>query len=266
MKVTIQTFSFSKRQQFVLSVFILSVFLFISELYTISTTSLIVALSLSFITMTLLYLILRTEVKEHFFYPFFILPFLYTLAFTMFYPLVPPRFLSRVVVTVFYSFGLYSLFLSQNIFVVSAVRTINLLRSARVVSFILTLVVLFMFMNVIFSLHLQIPISSAIIFFIMFLLNIHSFWSYTLDKSRNRVMLYYSIFIALVIAELSIVLRIWPVNATIFSIFLTGIFYTYSGMFHAWLEKRLFRGVLWEYVWVGFLSILLLIFFARWGI
>jgi hypothetical protein len=66
--------------------------------------------------------------------------------------------------------------------------------------------------------------------------------------------------------ELSIVLNMWPINASIYAIFITGIFYAYSGLCHAWLEKRLFRGILWEYVWVGFLSVIILIFFSRWGI
>jgi hypothetical protein len=65
--------------------------------------------------------------------------------------------------------------------------------------------------------------------------------------------------------ELAFALSIWPVSASIYAIFLTGIFYTYSGLSHAWLEKRLFKGILWEYVWVGVLSVLFLLVFSKWG-
>lgn len=257
-------FFFSKRQKFVLSVLFLSAGIFASEFLT-GVNLLIAAVILSLITVGLLYSFLRKDIQDTFFYPIFILPLLFTLSFALFYPLIPARFITRFTLTSLYALGLYSLFLTQNIFAVSSIRTINLLRSARIVSFVLTIVVLFFLTNIIFSVRLPFFITPFVVFVIIFFLNFQSLWTYSLASKLSREMLAFSALIALCCAELSFALSLWPINAAIYSIFITGIFYSYSGLTHAWIEKRLFRGVLWEYIWVGFLSVLILIFFSKWG-
>jgi len=256
---------FSKRQLFVLGVVVLSALLFASEFIS-GSYLLIASIALSFLTSLLFYFATREDLSMRFSFPVFILPFFYTLSFTLFYPLIPARLLTRVLTTSIYAFGLYSLFLTQNIFAVSAVRTINLLRSARIVSFVLTIVVVFLITNIIFSQRLPVYISSLIILFVTFLLNFQSLWTYSLSREGLSDRFKLSFLISGSIAELSLVLSIWPINAAIYSIFLTGIFYAYCGLTHAWVEKRLFKNVFWEYVWVGFLAVLILIFFSKWGI
>ncbi len=255
---------FSKRQKLVGSVVLLSFSLFLSE-YLSGLPLLVSALILSVSTAILLYASIKNDVKETFFYPILILPLFYTASFSLFYPLIPARLFTRLILTSIYALGLYSLFLTQNIFAVSTIRTITLLRSARIVSFIITIVTLFLLTNVIFSLRLPVYLSSTIILATTFFLNFQSLWIYSLEKKFVPEALFLSVFIALSLAELSLILTMWPINASIYSIFLTGIFYAYSGLTRAWIEKRLFRGVFWEYIWVGFLSVLILIFFSRWG-
>jgi len=255
----------SKRQFFVFSVLLLSVGLFASEFLS-GTTLIIFSAILSLGASLCFYLATRNDISVGFSYPIFILPFFYTLAFALFYPLLPARLITRLIMTLLYSFGLYSLFLTQNIFIVSAIRTINLLRSARIVSFVLTIIVLFLLTNVIFSERLPFYLSSVFIFVVSFLLAYQSLWTYTLSRAEQSVTITMSLILSFAVAELSLILNIWPINAAIYSIFVTGIFYSYSGLVHAWIEKRLFRNVLWEYVWVGFLAVLILIFFSKWGI
>lgn len=256
----------TKRQKFVLSVFILSSLLFISEFFIKDIRGLIIGVGLAFLTSSLLWLILRKDVLGTFYYPILILPFFYTLSFNLFYTLIPSSIISKLIITSIYAVGLYSLYLSHNIFAVSAIRTINLLRSARVVSFIITILVVLFFINIIFTLHFAIPTTLALIFVFAFLLNMQSFWSYSLDKTIFKEIIIYSSFNALALTQLAGILTIWPVNATLYAIFLSSMFYIYSGLSHAWFEKRLFKGILWEYVWVCLLAIGLLFIFARWGI
>ncbi len=256
---------FSKRQLFVLSVLILSAGLFASE-YVSGLYLLPVALLLSICASGFFFLAARHDLSVKFSYPIFILPFFYTLAFVLFYPLIPARLLTRIITTGIYAFGLYSLFLTQNIFVVSAIRTINLLRSARIVSFVLTIIVLFLISNFIFSQRMPIYVATPLIFATSFLLNFQSLWTYSMSGEWRSSMFQISSFVSLAIAQLALVLSLWPINPAIYSIFITGMFYAYSGLCHAWIEKRLFRNVLWEYVWVGFLAVLILIFFTHWGI
>ena len=256
--------SLSKREKFVLSVFFLSLGMFIVEFFGIK--GILFSVFLSLMTDLILYLILKEDIKKTFFYPVFILPFLYTLSFSLFYLLFPSRFISRILLTGIYSFGLYSLFLTQNIFAISSIRTINLLRSARIVSFVITIIILFFLTNVLFSMHISLFLVPVAIFLMVFILNFHSFWFYSLEKKDLKEITVYALLNSFCLTELSVVLAIWPVNSTIYSISLTGIFYSFSGLSHQWFEQRLFKGILWEYVWVGFLSILVLFLFSHWGI
>lgn len=258
-------FQVSKRQKFVLVVSVLSLSLFLSE-FLGGQYFLLATIVLSILTDVALYLILKNDIKGTFFYPIFILPFLYTVAFNLFYSLVPARILTRLVMSGIYGFGLYSLFLTQNIFAVSSIRTINLLRSARIVSFVLTIVILFFLINVSFSLRLPIVVLPVLVFIVSFFLSFQSLWVYVFDKSLLSEIMIAAGVISFSLMELSLILILWPVNASIYSIFLTGVFYAYSGVVHAWIEKRLFKGILWEYIWIGFLSILILLFFSKWGI
>ena len=255
----------NKRQKFVLAVVTLSIGVFISIYFT-DLKLLVISLFLAILTDVLLYLILRRDISGAFAYPIFVLPFFFTLAFPFFYTLVPTRFLTHLIITSLYFFGLYSLFLTQNIFAVSGIRTINLLRSARIVAFVITLLVFYFLVNFIFSLRLPVLITPLVILPLTFALSIQSLWTYSLDVEQIKSIALFSLFIALCIMQLSFVLIIWPVNASVYSLFLTGIFYTYSGLCHAWLDRRLFKGILWEYVWVGFISVLFLVIFSKWGV
>lgn len=265
MEKILSLFRVSKRQKFVLVVSLLSLSLFLSEFlggqYFIAATVI-----LSIATDIALYLILKDDIQGTFFYPIFILPFLYTFAFNLFYSLVPARILSRMAVTLVYGFGLYSLFLTQNIFAVSGIRTINLLRSARIVSFVLTLVILFFLINVSFSLRLPIIVLPLLVLIVSLLLSFQSLWVYVFDRTLLPEIFLAAGAISFSLMELSLILILWPVNASIYSIFLTGVFYAYSGVINAWIEKRLFKGILWEYIWIGSLSIMILLFFSKWGI
>jgi hypothetical protein len=255
----------SKRQKLVLATIFLTSCLLLSEIFS-GVNHIFIGFVLSIVTTFVIFLILRNDLAGSFFYPLFILPFFYTLSVSIFYLLIPPRLISIILLTVFYAFGLYSLFLTQNIFAVSSVKTINLLRSARIVSFVITVLVHFLMANIIFSLRLPVYITPLLIGLTGGLLNMQSLWVYILEKNQVKELVTYSAIIGLLLMQLSYVLILWPIDASIYSIFLTGIFYTYSGLSHAWFEKRLFKGVLWEYIWVGFLSVFILLIFAKWGI
>lgn len=265
MKLFLPKLTLSKRQKLVVATIFLTLCLLASEIFS-GVNHIFIGFILSIVTTFVIYLILRKDLSKSFHYPLFILPFFYTLSVSIFYLLIPPRLISIILLTIFYAFGLYSLFLTQNIFAVSSVKTINLLRSARIVSFVITVLVHFLIVNIIFSLRLPVYVTPFLIGFTGGLLTMQSLWVYVLERSQVKELITYSSIIGFLLMQLSFVLVIWPIDASIYSIFLTGIFYTYSGLSHAWFEKRLFKGVLWEYIWVGFLSIFILLAFAKWGI
>ena len=253
----------SKRQRFIVSVIFLSLFLFLSE-HILGKSSLLIAFGLSVLTDIFLFLSIREDLKDNFWPQIFILPFFFSLSFGFFYLLVPARLLSRIAMTSLYALGLYSLFLSENIFTVSAVRTIAILSSARTVVFTLTLLSYFFLANVIFTLHINVFITLFLIFAISFPLVLNSIWIYTLErKIFANVLWVFSL--AFCLFEVAILLWFWPSLPTVIALFLTGIFYSIVGLSQAWFERRLFKSIIVEYIWVAVVVFIVLAIFTTWG-
>lgn len=265
-KKGIRFFSIDKRQKFVIAVLFLSAGLFLAEFNKLSVTNsgFITVLGLAFLTNVFLYWAIHADVKENKAYQSFILPFFYTLAFGLFYFLTPTLLFSRILMIAIYAFGLYSLFLSQNILVVSSMRTIALLSGARIVSFVLTLVSYFFLANIVFTLHVYVVFVMVFIFLCTYALSYASLWTYNLQKTVTNVQTWV-LAIAVCLVESAAILWFWPSNPTVIALFLAGLFYTIVGLAHMWFERRLFKGILWEYVWVSCITFFVLILFTPWG-
>lgn len=253
-------FNIPKRQKFILTVVILSLILFVSE-QLFGKGGLYVTVILSILTDIFVFWAVRSDLKNNFSPQVFILPLFYTLACALFYFLVPVRFLTRVGMTSLYALGFYSLLLSENIFIVSSIRTIALLSSARTVSFIITILSYFFLSNVVFSLHLNIFLTLLFIFAFSFPLVLHSIWTNTLENNFMSH-IHWILLIALSLVEVTLVLWFWPTNPTILALFLTCIFYILVGISQMWLNKRLFKAVIWEYIWVSVIVFLVFITFS----
>ena len=256
-------FAIDKRQKFVLAVVILSLGLFFTE-YQLTQWGLIVTLLLPFLTAVFLIWAIYDDLLENKLYQVVILPFIYTFAFGFFYLLTPATFIIRLLLTAIYAFGLYSLYLSQNIFVVSSQRTIQLLSGARIVSFVITVLSYFFLTNIVFSFHVIIFPVIALIALYTYLLIYHSLWTYTLQKYSQPLLIWVSALTACVIEVASLV-WFWPASPTVTALFLTGFFYAIVGLSHIWFEKKFFKGILWEYVWVGTIVFFVLLLFTQWG-
>ncbi|MBI2431216.1 MAG: hypothetical protein HYV39_04335 [Candidatus Levybacteria bacterium] len=252
----------TKRQRFIIAVVALSLGLFATQ-HLLGKSGVFVSFLLSFLTVFFLFLSNHQDIKQNFSPFLFVLPFFYSLAFGLFYFLVPARFLTRLLMTSLYAGGLYSLFLSENIFTVASMRTIALLSSARTVSFIITIISYFFLSNVIFSLNLPAVSEAAIVFSYTFLLTAQSIWSYTFSKLSSFHFIWVFA-LSSCLFELSLILWFWPSDPTFIALFLTGIFYTFVGLSHVWLDKRLFRNILWEYIWVSVIVFCILFLFTSW--
>jgi uncharacterized membrane protein HdeD (DUF308 family) len=89
----------------------------------------------------------------------------------------------------------------------------------------------------------------------------HSIWSHTLEKDFRSHLEWVSV-IAICIVEIAFVLWFWPTAPTIIGLFLTGLFYILVGISQIWLDKRLFKGVMWEYIWVAVIVFLVFVTFS----
>jgi hypothetical protein len=257
------SFSIDKRQKFVFAVVLLTIGLFLSE-FQFGKSGVVIAVVLSVATDLLMFWSVRSDLKESNAKSVFILPFFYSLAFGLFYFLIPARIISRVILSILYGVGLYSLFLSQNIFIVGSIRTIQLLSGARIVSFVLTLLSFFFLSNTVFSLHLHAVFSSGLLAIYSLPLLIHSLWTYDLQQPLRPIIMWATT-LTICLVEVATLLWFWPSSPTVMALFLTGFFYTIGGLSHVWLERRLFRGVLWEYLWVGAAVFFVLLLFTQWG-
>src|SRR5579885_1481572 len=250
-------FFINKRQKFVIAVIVLSLSLFFTE-FRFTQSALFISFLLAIFTDLFLLWAIFPDIKEQKAYAIFILPFFYSLAFGLFYFLAPSLLISQIILTVIYAFGLYSLFLSQNILIVSAARTIALLSGARIVSFVITLISYFFLTNIMYSLHITIFPVIVAMFLYTYLFIFHSLWTYTLQRVTQPLSLWISA-LTVCLIETGTLLWFWPSHPTVIALFLTGFFYTIVGISHIWFEKRLFKGVLWEYVWVGCIVFFVLI-------
>lgn len=262
----IRPFFIDKRQKFVVAVIILSLSLFLTEFqkFYFTQSGIYVVLFLSALTNLFLFWAIRGDVKENKAYQSFILPFFYSLAFGLFYFVTPTLFLSRIVLTAVYAFGLYSLFLSQNILVVSSMRTIALLSGARIVSFVITLISYFFLTNIVYTLHINIFFVILFVFIYTYFLIYGSLWTYNLQKTIPNIQTW-ALVLTVCLVEAAVILWFWPSSPTVIALFLAGFFYTIIGLSHIWFERRLFKGILWEYVWVSFITFFVLILFTSWG-
>jgi len=252
----------TKRQRLVVGVIIISAGLFFVE-QSLKESGIYFIILLAFLTVVFLYWALKEDLKNNFILQIFILPFFFTLSFGLFYLLFPERILVKIALTIIFAIGIYSVYLSQNIFTISSVRTIALLSSARTVSFITTLISFFILMDVIFSLHLNIIFTMFLISLASFPLIVYSIWSYSLDKNIKSE-IPWGIMLTLSILEVGVLLWFWPSTATIIALFLTGFLYIILGLSHLWFEKRLFKNVLWEYIYVAVAVFFMLVVFTPW--
>ena len=193
-----------------------------------------------------------------------ILPAFFTVGVGVFWFLLPSNVFARLPMIIFYGLGIYALSLTMNVFTVSAVRTIALLRAARGVGFVLTLITLFLIYNAILSLKIPFWGSALLITALSFPLFLQGFWTIPLDIKLTKDVLILSLVSSLVVGEISVSLFFWPATLVVGSIFLTVAVYVLLGLGQAKLEQRLFSQTVREYLLVGILVFIGMFFATHW--
>lgn len=194
-----------------------------------------------------------------------ILPTIFTLGVGTFWFLLPANVFARIPVVIFYGIGIYILCLTMNIFTVSAIRTIALLRAARGVGFVLSLVASFLVFDAILSLRTSIYFLLPLVAVISLPLFFQGFWSVVLEREFSKEMFILSLVSTLVMVETAAVLFFWPVTVVVGSLFLTVTFYILLGLGQSKLEGRLFSATVREYLVVGVLVFIAMFFATHWG-
>lgn len=194
-----------------------------------------------------------------------ILPFFFTVGVGLFWFLLPTSVYARIPIVILYGIGIYALCLTMNIYTVAAIRTIALLRAARGVGFVLTLLTFFLVFDAILSLKAPIWAMSSAVFLVSLPLYFQALWTIPLSKTLGRNILKMSLAFSLVMGEVAISLFFWPVTVVVGSLFLTVAAYMLLGLGQAQLEGKLFKQTVREYLTVGILVFFGMLLATRWG-
>lgn len=193
------------------------------------------------------------------------LPFFFTIGVGFFWFLLPSTIYSRIPILILYGLGIYTLFLTSNIYTVSAIRTIALLRAAKGVGFVLTLLTFFLIFDTILSLRWWVYIIAPVVFLISIPIYFQGFWSVDLDKNISSRVFKTTLISSLIMGEISVALFFWPVSVTVGSLFLTVSAYILLGLGQAELEGRLFGQTVRDYLLVGFAVFLGMLIVTHWA-
>jgi len=194
------------------------------------------------------------------------LPTIFTLGVGTFWFLLPANIFARIPIVIFYGIGIYILCLTMNIFTVSAIRTIALLRAARGVGFVLSLVTSFLVFDAIISLRYPIYYLLPLVAVVSFPLFLQGFWSVVLEKEFSKDIFIISAASTLIMVEIAAVLFFWPVTVVVGSLFLTVTFYILLGLGQSRIEGRLFSATIREHLIVGALVFIAMYFATHWGV
>lgn len=185
-----------------------------------------------------------------------ILPTMYPIAVALFYFLLPQAWLTQMTVVLLFAISMYGLLLTANIFAVASIRTIQLLRAARAIGFLLSILTGAFFFHVIFSLRLPVWMVGGLVFIVALPVLWQGTWSYTVSASVRREFLY-AIVGAVVLSEMAIALSFWLIDVPLASVMLAMGMYVSLGLFQHDLEGRLFRRTIQEYL--GFAGIVFVV-------
>lgn len=195
----------------------------------------------------------------------FILPVFFTASVSLFYFLLPGRWITRLVMMIVFSLGTYAILRVENIYNVAVQRAIQLLRVARTVGLLLTLLIVFLTSSLVFSLRLWYWEVALIMCAVTFCLALQSLWSITLENKLSAPLLFYSLTVALAVGELAGAFSFWPIANASFSLMIAAGYYGMVGLIQHQLQERLFRTAIREYAFVFFFTLFLALITTRWG-
>ncbi len=171
----------------------------------------------------------------------------------------------RVAHLLIFVVGYYASLLTANIYNVAAVRTIQLLRVAHSIGFLVTVATALFLFIVVASLHLSSFLNFVVVTAVSAPLAFQAIWSVNLEEKISPETRNFSLLAAGVLGQLAWALSFWPVGVSIFALFLTAIFYELIGIIQYHFGERLSPRIANEFVLVAVVMFLVVIFTTRWG-
>ncbi len=199
----------------------------------------------------------------------FILPVFFTASVSLFYFLLPGRWISRLLISSLFALGTYAIVRTENIYNVAAQRSIGLLRVAQTVGLLITLMVVFFSTIVVYSLRISFLLNTIIMLPIIFALALQSLWSIQLEIKFTKQLIFYSSIVSLIIGEAITGLSFWPIfrssGLAVGALFISSMYYCLVGIIQQHLLGRLFVNTIREYIISFLFMLVLLVVTTRWG-
>jgi len=187
----------------------------------------------------------------------FIVPVSLTIAYYLFYFLFP---LTRIPFIIFYGISIYANLLASNIFNVKMEKSLQLYRAAFSVNFFFHTIIIFLLFNNLLSFHLSFLINGLITGVITFLLSLQLYWSVKMPSHFDREIYSYSMLTTIVLVEVTIIFSFLSIRGTIIALFLSASYYSLGGLIYSYLDQRLFKETVREYLFVlGFVFLITLL-------
>ncbi len=183
-----------------------------------------------------------------------ILPTIYCVSLTSFYYLFTLeniRWLTRLPMAVFFGLSFYTLLLTQNVFNVASNRAIPLYRAAISVSFVYTILTLFLMFSVILSMNMAFYWNGVVVLLATLPIFIQLLWTVRIEDLDNQTVIY-SIIMSVVAGESALALSFWNSAPVFKALLLVLIIYAQMGLILDYMRERLTReSAIWYLVIAG---------------
>lgn len=245
-----------KRKRFVIGTFFLAFLVLISSFLTFNQVKYFVFFIAFSVYLTTFFSILE-GISRIEWVMLFVLPVYFTVSFIFFYFLLPVRWLTRLPFVSLFTISIYAILLSSNIFNVGVEKSLQLFRAAFSVNFLFLTITAFLTFSLLLSFRLSFFFNFLLSLILIFPLSYQFLWTIDPKEKFSKELFKYSGLISLLIAELALFFSFVPIRPNIFALLLTATFYSLSGLFQAFLEERLFKSVIREYL-IVFIGVLLI--------
>lgn len=252
-----------KRLRLVISVLVLGLLMLFSTFFNFDKAP-IFLLIFVFTSYFLSYFSLLEGIKKIGWFGLFLMPLLITVFFYLFYFLFPGRWLTRLPFIFIYEVSIYAVLLCANIFNVGVEKNLQLYRAAYSINFFYQAVASFLFYNVLFSFKYNFLINVVGAGIFTFLLSLQLFWAIKLDKYLEKEILFYSLFVALLLAEIGLLISFIPMKVSVYSLFMTACYYSLTGVISHYIDQKLFKETIREYVSVFIFVIAITLLSLSW--
>lgn len=198
-----------------------------------------------------------------------ILPLIFALGYSLFCALLPSNQFYMILLSGFFGFVIYLLFLVENVFLVAiGYKTVPLYRAAYTASLIFTLFSSYFLFNSLLSFRWPFYVNFGLVAVISTVLFLYQFWAIAIelpDDGENKGKWTYALVAGFMMGELALGLSFWPVGVFKGSVYLVSAIYILSGLFQADIKDRLFKRVLTNYGLIGVAITIAIILTNRWG-